>query len=164
MVRWLRSPYSAKCRLEAIQTVYLDYQSRSSVRLATLLLKEFWQKDVILAAAPEDYIERISDTTAGVIIGDRALEQRHNFAYIYDLARAWNDWTGLPFVFAAWVANKDLPPDFLTRFNAANAEGLEHIDEAVAANPFPLYDLQTYYRQTFNITWTLKGCVAWKLF
>lgn len=140
----------SKVPMEELETVYLDYQSRSSVRLATLLLKEFWNKEAQLRPAPEDYIQRISGTTAGVIIGDRALEQRRNFPYIYDLAQGWRDWTGLPFVFAAWVANKDLPQDFLMRFNAANKEGLMHIDEVVAANPFPQYDLRTYYRHNIH--------------
>lgn len=140
----------SKVPIEMIERVYLDYQSRSSVRLATLLIKEFWKKDLELIPAPEDYVQSISGTTAGVIIGDRALEQRHNFAYIYDLAQGWKDWTGLPFVFAAWVANKDLQPEFLARFNEANAAGLGHIDEAVTANPFPYYDLQTYYRHNIH--------------
>jgi chorismate dehydratase len=140
----------SKVPMEEIKNVYLDYQSRSSVRLATLLLKDFWKKDVELLAAPEDYIGHISGTTAGVIIGDRALEQRHNFPYIYDLAQGWKDYTGLPFVFAAWVANKDLPEDFIARFDAANAEGLKYIDEAVAANPFPYYDLEKYYRHNIH--------------
>lgn len=136
----------SKVPLDEIEAVYLDYQSRSSVRLATLLLKEYWKKEVKLLPAPEDYIEQIKGTTAGVIIGDRALEQRHNFSYIYDLAQAWKEWTGRPFVFAAWIANKELSADFLKRFNAANAEGLRHIKEVVAANPYPHYDLDTYYR------------------
>lgn len=140
----------SKVPLEEVEAVYLDYQSRSSVRLATLLLKEYWKKDVQLLPAPPDYIDGIRGTTAGVIIGDRALEQRHNFQYIYDLAKAWKDWTGFPFVFAAWVANKELPPGFLARFNAANAEGLRHITEVVAANPFPHYDLETYYRHNIH--------------
>jgi chorismate dehydratase len=145
----------SKQPIEEVTAIYLDYQSRSSVRLATLLLKTHWKKEVELLPAPTDYIDHIGGNTAGVIIGDRALEQRHNFPYIYDLAQIWKDWTGLPFVFAAWVANKDLPADFIQRFNAANAEGLKHIDEVVAANPFPLYDLQTYYRH--NIDYHLDG-------
>ena len=136
--------------IEDITTVYLDYQSRSSVKLATLLLKKWWKKDVTLMPASSDYINQIQGTSAGVIIGDRALEQRSNFPYIYDLAAAWNEWTGLPFVFAAWVANKDLPPDFLERFNNANREGLAHIDEVVAAHPFPQYDMQQYYRRNIQ--------------
>ncbi|XZF15815.1 menaquinone biosynthetic enzyme MqnA/MqnD family protein [Chitinophagaceae bacterium MMS25-I14] len=139
--------------LEEIRTVYLDYQSRSSVRLATLLLEQYWKKDVELKPAPENYIEYINGTTAGVIIGDRALQQRVNFEYIYDLAEAWMDFTGHPFIFAAWIANKDLPEDFLAAFNKANAEGLNHLDEIVAAHPYPYYDLMTYY--TENIKYEL---------
>ncbi len=53
-------------------------------------------------------------------------------------------------MFAAWVANKELPDSFKTAFNAANAEGLKHIDEVVAANPFPYYDLHTYYTENIH--------------
>jgi len=139
--------------MEEIREVYLDYQSRSSVRLARLLLEQHWNKNVILRPAPENYIEYINGATAGVIIGDRALQQRVNFEYIYDLADAWKDFTGLPFVFAAWVANKDLPEDFLAAFNKANAEGLNHLEAVVAENPYPYYDLMTYY--TDNIKYEL---------
>lgn len=140
----------SKVPLEEVTVLYLDYQSRSSVRLARLLLEKYWKKDLTLLEAPEDYIGRIGGTTAGVIIGDRALEQRAAFPYIYDLAEAWMDWTGLPFVFAAWIANKELPAEFLERFDAANEAGLDHIDEVVAANPYPAYDLQRYYRHNIQ--------------
>ena len=136
--------------MDEIKTVYLDYQSRSSVRLAQLLLQKYWHKKVEFKAAAEDYIDHIKGTTAGVIIGDRALQQRPNFNYIYDLAGAWKAWTGLPFVFAAWITNKDLPPDFLNAFNEANAEGLKHIDEVVAGNPYPHYSLKTYYTENIH--------------
>jgi chorismate dehydratase len=140
----------SKAPIGEVDTVYLDYQSRSSVRLATILLKKWWKQDVRLLPAPTDYISLIGGSTAGVIIGDRALEQRSCFPHVYDLAEAWKAWTGLPFVFAAWVANKDLPADFLARFNAANQEGLAHIDEVIAAYPFPKYDMQTYYRRNIH--------------
>ena len=139
--------------MEEITSVYLDYQSRSSVKLATLLLEKWWKKPVTLLPASPDYISHIHGTSAGVVIGDRALEQRANFSYIYDLSAAWKAWTGLPFVFAAWVANKDLPRDFLESFNAANREGLAHIDEVIATHPFPHYDMQEYYRR--NIQYVL---------
>jgi chorismate dehydratase len=131
--------------MQEIETVYLDYQSRTSVRLAQLLFEKHWKKDVVFKPATENYIEYINGTTAGVIIGDRALKQLTNFEYIYDLAGGWKEYTGLPFVFAAWIANKELPADFLAAFNAANAEGLKHIDTVVAETPFPYYDLKYYY-------------------
>ena len=133
-----------------IETVYLDYQSRTSVRLAQLLLEKHWDKQVVFKQAPENYIEYINGTTAGVIIGDRALQQLTNFEYIYDLAEAWGYYTGLPFIFAAWVANKHLPEDFINAFNAANAEGLRHIDEVVTENPYPYYDLKKYFTQNIH--------------
>lgn len=131
--------------MDEIETVYLDYQSRTSVRLAQLLFEKHWKKDVVFKPATENYIEYINGTTAGVIIGDRALKQLTNFEYVYDLAAGWKEYTGLPFVFAAWIANKELPADFLAAFNAANAEGLKHIDTVVAETPFPYYDLKYYY-------------------
>ena len=112
--------------MEEIETVYLDYQSRTSVKLAELLLESHWKKKVVYKPAPENFIEHINGTSAGVIIGDRALIQLSNFRYIYDLSAAWKDYTGLDFVFAAWVANSPLPQGFTARFNAANAEGLKH--------------------------------------
>lgn len=139
--------------IEEIQTVYLDYQSRTSVRLAQLLLEHYWKKQVEYKPASENYIDYINGVNAGVIIGDRALKQLHNFEYVYDLSAAWKAYTGLDFVFAAWVANKYLPVDFKKRFNEANAEGLKHLDTVIAENPFPYYDLHTYY--TDNIKFYL---------
>lgn len=133
--------------IEEIDTVILDYQSRTSVRLTQLLLEEFWQKQVEFVPAGIDFIEQIKGRTAGVIIGDRALLHLPNFAHRYDLSAVWQQHTGLPFVFAAWVANKDLPEDFIQEFDAANALGLQHLDEIAAANEIPYYDLRVYYKE-----------------
>ncbi len=137
----------SKVPMEQIEQVYLDYQSRTSVRPAQVLLKHYWKKEVVFLQAPENYIDLVSGTTAAVIIGDRALEQLEHFEYIYDLAENWKTFTGLPFIFAAWVANKELPESFIQKFNEANALGLDHLDEVIAANPYPVYDLDVYYRE-----------------
>jgi len=139
--------------MEEIETLFLDYQSRSSVKLAQVLIKQYWKKNIRLLPAGEDYIEKIKGKQSGVIIGDRALIHANEFAYAYDLASAWKSFTGMDFIFAAWVANKKLPKDFLQLFNEANASGLKHIDEVVAKNPFPYYDLKKYY--TVNIKYYL---------
>lgn len=136
--------------VEEIETVYLDYQSRTSVKLVQILFEKLWNKKLVYKEATEHYINYINGTTAGIIIGDRALKQLSNFEYVYDLAAAWKALTGLPFVFAAWVANKELPAGFVAAFNNANAEGLKHIDEVVAANPFPYYDLREYFTKCIH--------------
>jgi len=141
--------------IEHVETVLLDYQSRTSVSLARILLKDYWKLSPVFKNAKENYRHKIAGTTAGVVIGDRAFEQRLKSKYVYDLAEAWKAYSGLPFVFAAWVANKKLPDNFIAEFNEANAIGLQKIDEVVAENSYPLYDLHTYY--TANINFTLSA-------
>lgn len=141
--------------MEEIETVLLDYQSRTSVNLARILLKEYWKKEVRLVdASGEDYRKQIRGTTAGVVIGDRALEQRLHSSYIYDLGQAWKEHTGLPFVFAAWIANKKLPEAFEQKFNEANRQGLLQIEQVVAENPYSVYDLKAYYTRCISFELT----------
>ncbi|MFZ1260586.1 MAG: menaquinone biosynthesis protein [Chitinophagaceae bacterium] len=132
--------------MNEIKKVYLDYQSRTSVALLKYLMKEYWGIDPeIVESLNEDYRSEIKGTTAGLVIGDRALEQRKISTFIFDLGSEWRAITGLPFVFAACVSKKQLPDEFIQLFNEANAVGLQHIDEIVAENPFDLYDLKKYY-------------------
>jgi chorismate dehydratase len=130
-----------------IEQVLLDYQSRTSVALAKILMRDYWQIQPTLTDTKSDYRSKINGTTAGLVIGDRALEQRKASPYIYDLGEAWKDFTGLPFVFAAWVSNKPLSADFVSEFNAANKLGLENIETVVAENPYPIFDLHSYYTE-----------------
>jgi chorismate dehydratase len=140
--------------MHEIKKVYLDYQSRSSVALLKWLMKESWGIDPqIIEAEDETYLEKIKETTAGLVIGDRALEQRKISTFIYDLGSEWRSITGLPFVFAAWVSTKPLPDNFIQLFDKANSLGLEHIDEIVADNVFDLYDLKKYY--TLHLSYQL---------
>lgn len=136
--------------LAAITHIYLDYQSRSSVRLTQELVRSHWKITPEFIAADTQYIASIQGTKAGVIIGDRALQQLPNFPYVYDLSAAWKAFTGLPFVFAAWVSNRTLPASFVEAFDEANAMGLQHLEEIVAANPFPEYDLLQYYQKNIH--------------
>lgn len=133
-----------------IETILLDYQSRTSVALLKVLIKEYWKLNVVFENTSGDYQSKISGTTAGLIIGDRALTQRRISPYIFDLGEEWQNFTGLPFVFAAWISNKKLDGNFIKRFNDANAFGLHKIDEVVNQNPFEIFDLHTYYKECIN--------------
>ena len=150
--------------MEEVTRVLLDYQSRTSVNLARILLKKWWKKDVELITATEDFRSMIGGTTAGVVIGDRALERRKISLYTYDLAAAWKAYTGLPFVFAAWVANKQLPEEFIAEFSRANAFGLAHLTEVVTENPYLTYDLATYYTKNISFDWTTEKRAGLKRF
>ena len=140
--------------MNEIKKVWLDYQSRSSVELLKWLMREYWGiNPELIEATDENYRKEIKGTSAGLVIGDRAFEQRKISTFLYDLGMEWRSITGLPFVFAAWVSNKQIPADFIVDFNNANALGLEHIDEIIASHPFDLYDLKKYY--TLHISYKL---------
>lgn len=140
--------------IDKIKNVILDYQSRTSVRLTQLLFKEYWNKEVNFLPASPQFIDEIKDDTAAVIIGDRALINLKRFKYHYDLASMWKSYTSLPFVFAAWVANKSLPEDFIVEFDKANALGLQHLTQIAQDNTVEYYDLLEYYKH--NIVFKLS--------
>ena len=131
--------------VEKTERVLLDYQSRTSVQLGKILLKEYWNVRPEYVDAGKDFREHIKGTTAGVVIGDRALEQRKISPYVYDLGEAWKAFTGLPFVFAAWISNKPLDAAFIRAFDEANRLGVEQIDMVVAENPYPVFNLHDYF-------------------
>jgi chorismate dehydratase len=133
-----------------IKTILLDYQSRTSVALLKLLIKEYWKINVAFQNTENGYQSEISGTTAGLIIGDRALIQRAKSPFIFDLGEEWKNFTDLPFVFAAWVSNKKLDADFIKEFNEANKLGLSNLEKVVEKNPFKPFDLHTYYTECIN--------------
>ena len=152
--------------MDQIEKVYLDYQSRTSVALAKILFKEYWKKEVEFLIATEDYISHIKGKTAAIIIGDRALDSLDKYEYIYDLGSAWKAYSGLPFVFAAWVANKPLPEEFMKAFDIANAYGLDKLDEVIALIPASqqVYDLYKYYTENISYELTDEKRAGLKLF
>ena len=136
--------------IEEVTEVLLDYQSRTSVRLAKILMREYWQVNPVITDTREDFRDQIKGTTAGVVIGDRALEQRLISTYNYDLGETWKDFTGLPFVFAGWISNKPISAEFINAFNQANSYGLQRLEEVIAQNPYDVYDLYEYYTQNID--------------
>jgi len=152
--------------LENIQEVLLDYQSRTSVQLVQVLFRHHWKKEVkFVAATDEGYLQKIKGTTAGVIIGDRALHAQSHFAYCYDLGEAWKSLTGLPFVFAVWASIKPLSQEFINRFDEANGLGFSNLKEVVAANQSATsYDLYHYFTKNIDYQLTPQKEEAIRLF
>ncbi|MEP7278615.1 MAG: menaquinone biosynthesis protein [Bacteroidota bacterium] len=150
--------------VEQIKVVLLDYQSRTSVRLAAILLKEYWKVNPVLTAADADYRHHIKGTTAGIVIGDRAFEQRKISHHSYDLGKAWKELTDLPFVFAAWISNKKLEDEFIAGFNSTTGAGMQAIDSIVAELHYPLFDLKKYFTEHISYTLTENKKAGLQLF
>jgi len=92
--------------------VALGSTSRTSVRLAQLLLSERYGVTPDYYTCPPDLSLMMQDAEAAVLIGDAALRAnlvdgpRYGLA-VHDLGALWKEWTGLPFVFAVWAARRD---------------------------------------------------------
>jgi chorismate dehydratase len=70
------------------------------------LLAQHLRKGQSLAVESADHARMARDVkgrTGAVVIGDHALTLRTRYPYVLDLGQAWKEWTGLPFVFAAWI-------------------------------------------------------------
>lgn len=140
--------------LAEIRSIYLDYQSRTSVELLKILLKEHWKIMPTLITGARNFENEIKGNTAGLVIGDRAFTQRLKSKYMFDLGLAWKELTGMPFVFAAWISNKKLPDHFIAAFNEANSIGLQKLDEVISRNPYADFNMKEYY--TRNIKFELE--------
>jgi cyclic dehypoxanthinyl futalosine synthase len=94
----------ADAPLDQLEEIALDLSSRTSVALARLVVARLrggkeprWVGRPAAAA-----VDSIGGSRGAVIIGDPALSIEGKHRHVLDLAEAWRDWTGLPFVFAAW--------------------------------------------------------------
>lgn len=143
--------------IEKIKTIGLDIQSRTSNYLARVLLKNFWQ------VSPEIVLDQPAE--AFVQIGDRTFGKKNQFAYTYDLAEEWGKYSGLPFVFAVWAANKEISESFLLDFNTALKYGLDHREDVIKSIPFrDNFDVSDYLLNKIDYDLDIKKLEALKLF
>src|SRR2546428_7374019 len=120
------------------RTVLLSASSRTSVALLELLCGDVWKikprfaearaeaQDLdALAALPHEAV---------LVIGDAALAlaARGTYPYRYDLGEEWKRWTGEPFVFAVWAAQRAANPAAVRRghgtLRASRTRGLGPLD------------------------------------
>lgn len=145
--------------IEQITQVLLDYQSKSSVTLARILFRFYWNNNVQFEEAVPGFEHKIEDTRAAVVIGDRTFAMNGSYAYEYDLAEEWQRFTGLPFVFAAWVCVEKLPDAFVEAFEAVLRHGVENtgvaITEDYTGTVYSKDEVTTYLTQ--RIDYRLDG-------
>lgn len=115
----------SNCPVQEIKYLQLDPQSKSSNNLALVLLKNYWKTMPELVYKAKEYGRSPHPFTAYVQIGDRTFGQINKHSYVYDLALEWKIFTGLEFIFAAWVSNKPINDAFQSKFNQALKLGLD---------------------------------------
>jgi chorismate dehydratase len=145
----------SNCDIKDVKRMQLDPQSRTSNNLARVLLKNFWKVQPELIVGASDYSQSADNQTAFVQIGDRTFGKTNQYPFVYDLAEEWQKFTALPFVFAAWIANKPIPANFIQEFDKALKFGLGHRKELLKELPQRSdFDLEDYlmHRLDFNLT------------
>jgi len=151
--------------LSELKNIYLDYQSRTSINLVKVLSKFYWKKDFIWLNSLIGYENKIKENTGGVIIGDRALELSAHYRYKYDLAAEWNNFTGLPFVFACWVSKLNININFINKFNKSLEWGIEHINNIKPNYPNLSNEfIRNYYKFNIDYNFDNKKHDGMKLF
>jgi len=96
------------------RNVVVSRSSMTSVALLELLFENAWHASPRFIAGDaeiRDVAEADSaDIDARLVIGDAALvlgsNHRERYPHVYDLGETWKQWTGQPFVFAVWVAQR----------------------------------------------------------
>lgn len=155
----------SNCPIEKVEYLQLDPQSRSSNNLALVLLKNYWKIHPELVYKAKEYSRSTHPKTAYVQIGDRTFGQVDQHAFVYDLAAVWKKFTGLEFVFAAWVSNKKLDEKFTDNLNKALKYGLDSrlkiFENMEVRNDFDLVD---YLMHKIDYQLTASKREALKLF
>lgn len=116
--------------IEQVRTLACDTDSHTSVALARVLFAEYFKQMPKMVDRGQP---AAASAEAVLLIGDKVVcEEPAGFPHQLDLGVAWKQMTGLPFVFAAWmaVAGAELG-DLPARLVESKREGLKHVDEIV---------------------------------
>ena len=116
-----------------VRTLDLDEGSRTSAALAQVLLRRQFGLKPKLGTLPIGSGIKDSTADAVLLIGDRAMfEIREPCVEVWDLGERWWQWTGLPFVFAAWIARSSVDLSLVSpELSAARDRGLTQTDAIV---------------------------------
>ncbi len=89
-----------------IRCIHLDLDSHTSVILARLVWPALYGKDVSFVRLED--AATLEECESVLLIGDKVVGiSPEEFRYQVDLGSAWKTWTGLPFVFAVWAADRN---------------------------------------------------------
>ena len=150
--RRARSVYLAsRVPLDRVRRVALDENSRTSAALLRLVLEHRDLRDVAFVERAPTLREMLRDNDAALLIGDVALTADTTGLHVLDLAAAWHEITGLPFVFALWAVRRGVVlPDGVRPFLESRQIGAANLPliarEAAARLRLPAASIEEYLR------------------
>ena len=143
----------------SIRRLALDENSRTSVALVKILLRELYGIQPETNVAAPEISSMLDGADAALLIGDPALRVERSAYQVLDLAAEWRRLTGKPFVFAVWAVRSgvDLGENF-NLFQYSLNQGLRNIEQlvkhAAAEQSLPEAEVREYL--TENLSYRLS--------
>lgn len=157
--------------------VLLSSESATSVNLLKILLKKRYGCNCSFRVASGERIASLAESPAMLLIGDSALKQQQSASgmLVYDLGELWNQWTGLPFVFALWLINRraveergDEARMLAGRLLQAKKYAAQHLTRIAEISPDAVWmgqgALLDYWRNNISYDLGAPHCKALQLF
>ncbi len=144
----------SKVAMDKINRIHLDYHSLTSVNLVKILAKHHWKKDPVWVNLEETSVENMLQLESLVAIGDKIFILEKEFEHVFDLATEWKNFTGLPFVFACWIAQENVKEETLNTFTKALEWGVDKKQQAIEflfdTKKFPNVDIAEYLEKNID--------------
>lgn len=142
--------------LKDVRVVALDRFSRTSVALLQVLFHHRYKITPSFVTMTPDAPSMLAEADAALVIGDAALRlpEERDFEVI-DMAEAWFELTGLPFVFAFWTAHRSVSdPSISQMLLAARDYGMNEIEARIHAIqarwPLSAEELRIYFSRNIH--------------
>jgi chorismate dehydratase len=133
------------------QIIYLDPESKTSQRLLKLILFKKYGRDLNKII----FTDRKDEADSILQIGDKALQHCH-FLNSTDLGTEWQEWIGLPFVYACWMTRGEVTQELLTQLHNAKMQGRELL-EKIALRQQIVSPEEALEYLTQNIQYDIEG-------
>lgn len=128
------------------RAILASAQSETSTALLRIILRKFYGFEVDIVPSNAALKEGLKQFAAYMLIGDDALAEGYAVVggnpapYVFDLGDIWHRETGLPFVFALWIARKLCCPvleleAFTSKLNAAKQFAKNNLDNIADQSP-----------------------------
>ena len=108
--------------IHQIDKVRLDVNSKTSNKLVQILADRYWQTNWKYY-----FDDQEKQPLSTVMIGDKVFEQKKKYPFRNDLAGEWKAMTGLPMVFAVWIAKPGVPNELIESLDNACKLGIDFI-------------------------------------
>lgn len=137
--------------LKQVKTVALDLNSVTSITLLRMMMEEYWAIHPHYLHFTPPLSQGLQIADAALTIGDSTLKETNSNIQCVDLGKAWQEWTGLPFVYAVWITREGIDPlQYAKAFHRAKDLGMQNLDEVIRRSRKVVERSEKFFREYFT--------------